>query len=266
MHDRMIPFRQPVLLVGQDERLRAEIQQALFADGLQSFAFGAAADYLASGWLMETSCLILDVELCDMSGFDLQQRLGATCPPVMFVSRSARIDHAVRAMKAGALEFVTWPFEPHGLVRNVRNAIALDSRMRADRERVWDLRARHARLTPRQVQVFQFVVSGVLNKQIAAQLGISDITVQIHRREVMQRMGAASFAELVRIADVLGIPLQEGARCRTVRQESREPPPAILRDLRADDRQAGEHQAGEHQAKASSAHRFFTSCAAVGPP
>jgi len=208
----MVQSSLPVLIVSRHESVRSELKQVLHAHGMETVAFDSGADYLASSWPVATACLILDVELADMSGLDLLQRLGAASPPVLFVARSAELDHAVRAIKAGAIDFLTSPFEAHRLMSNVRNALALDSSTRANREKISELQARFARLTPREAQVFERVVGGALNKQVAADLGISNITVQIHRRRVMRKMRAPSFAELVRIAGVLGVPLQEPAR------------------------------------------------------
>jgi FixJ family two-component response regulator len=138
-----------------------------------------------------------------MSGFELQRRLAGTSAPVIFVSRHADIAASVRAIKAGALDFLTIPCEPELLLHAVRAAIDLDMSTRAQRERVKELRARYQRLTPREREVLPLVVSGLLNKQVASALGISEVTVEIHRGRIMQKMVAGSFADLVRMADRL---------------------------------------------------------------
>ena len=206
----MIRARQVAFVVSGDESVRSEVQCVLVAHGVQAIAFESAAAYMAWAKPDSPACIILDVSLPDMCGLELQQQLAATCAPVLFVTRCADIAFTVRAIKAGALDFLTLPFAPETLMSVVRSALALDAANRMTRERMTGLRQRFERLTPRERQVLQSVVSGRLNKQVAVELGISDITVQVHRRRVMRKMGAACFADLVRIAGTLRIPLGGG--------------------------------------------------------
>jgi FixJ family two-component response regulator len=179
------------------------VQHILAAHGLHVLEFQTGGAYLAQHPPGPSACLILDVALEDMSGFELQQRLGGASAPVIFVTRHAEIAASVRAIKAGALDYLTLPFTPELLVRAVCAAIDLDTSTRAQRERAKELRERYQRLTPRERQVLPLVASGLLNKQVASTLGISEVTVEIHRGRIMQKMGAGSFADLVRMADRL---------------------------------------------------------------
>jgi len=192
-----------VSILSSDPWIGSHVQPILAAQGLDVLDFRTGSAYLAQLQPDASTCLILDVTLADMSGFELQRRLAGTCAPVIFVTRQAKVALSVRAIKAGALDFLTIPFEPELLLHAVRAAIDLDRSTRAQRERVRDLRERYQRLTPREREVLPLVVSGLLNKQVASALGISEVTVEIHRGRVMQKMGAGSFADLVRMADRL---------------------------------------------------------------
>ncbi|MEJ1963126.1 MAG: LuxR C-terminal-related transcriptional regulator [Gammaproteobacteria bacterium] len=212
----MIHPRQIVFIVSGDGCVRSELRHVLAAHGLHAIEFETAAGYRAGSRPEAPACLILDVDLPDMCGLDLQQSLAGACPPVLFVTRKADIALSVRAIKAGALDFLTIPLRPELLLRAVQAAIDLDASTRGQRERVKDLCERLGRLTPRERQVLPLVVSGMLNKQVASQLGISDVTVQIHRSRVMHKMGADSFADLVRIAEILRVPLDAHSRSARV--------------------------------------------------
>jgi FixJ family two-component response regulator len=201
----MIDRRRNVFIVSGDVRVRSDIRHALAAHGLDAVEFETGAAYRAGPRPEVPACLILDVILPDMCGLGLQQALAGKCPPVLFVSRHADIALSVRAMKAGALDFLTIPFSPDLLLSAVHAAIEVDATTRTQRERMEELRDRHERLTRRERQVMCLVVSGLLNKQVASELGISEVTVEIHRSRVMQKMGAASFAGLVRMAECLRI-------------------------------------------------------------
>ncbi|MEJ0085235.1 MAG: LuxR C-terminal-related transcriptional regulator [Pseudomonadota bacterium] len=197
---------QIAFVVNGDSRIRSALRELLSAHGIQAITFESAADYLAYPKASAPACLLLDVELPDCSGLDLQLELAGDCLPVVFVTRQADVAFSVRAIKEGAVDFLTIPFKPEQLLVAVRAAITRDSSTRAERSRISELRRRLARLTARERQVMALVVSGMLNKQVASDLGISEITVQVHRRRVMQKMEAASFAELVRDAETLRIP------------------------------------------------------------
>ncbi len=202
MHRR----QQAVFVVSGDESVRSALEQVLSAHGVHAVAFESAAAYLEYAKPDLPGCLILDVVLPDMCGLELQQRAAAACSTVLFVTRRAEIADSVCAMKAGALDFLTLPLKPHALLLAVGAALDLDKVARAERERATELRRRLALLSPREREVLPFVVGGILNKQSAAELGIAEVTIQVHRRRIMQKMRAASFADLVRIAYFLGIP------------------------------------------------------------
>ena len=196
-----------VLIVDDDPRIREALAMLLSAFDMQSMTFGSAAGYAAFQRPDLPSCLILDVELPDMSGLDLQRQGGDGHPPIVFITGKGDIPTSVRAMKDGAVDFLTKPFSEADLMRAVRAAIAQDSDRREKVRDLAELRQRHATLTPREREVLPLVASGLLNKQAASELGISEVTVQIHRGKIMQKMEAGSLAELVRMASLLEIPV-----------------------------------------------------------
>jgi FixJ family two-component response regulator len=150
--------------------------------------------------------LILDLELPGMSGLELQKEIaGEQAPPIVFVTGHGDVPSSVRAMKAGAIEFLLKPFDNQELLRSVDAAILQDRETRQKRTELAELRRRYALLTPRERDVLPFVVSGLLNKQTAAELGTSEITIQVHRGQIMRKMAASSLAELVKMAGKLGI-------------------------------------------------------------
>jgi FixJ family two-component response regulator len=197
-----------VLIVDDDARVRESIEDLLAAVDLRSAAFASAREYVAYPKPDVPSCLILDVELPDSSGLDLQQQLGdESRPPIIFVTGHGSIPSSVRAMKAGAMDFLTKPFDGQELLKLVYAALAQDRQRRARQAELDDLKQRLHALTPREREVLPLVVSGLLNKQAAAHLGISEVTLQIHRASVMRKMEADSLADLVRMADTLDIPV-----------------------------------------------------------
>jgi len=154
------------------------------------------------------ACLILDVELPDINGMDFQSRTAqGSHPPIVFLTAHGDIPKSVRAIKAGAVDFLTKPFKETDLMRAIRAALAQDRDARRKRAELAELTQRLSHLTPREREVLPLVVSGLLNKQAAAELGISEITIQIHRGKIMKKMGAESLAELVRMAAALEIPI-----------------------------------------------------------
>jgi FixJ family two-component response regulator len=159
------------------------------------------------------ACLILDVELPDINGLDFQKQIShGDHPPIVFLTGHGDIPSSVRAIKDGAVDFLTKPFTERDLVDAIRSAVEQDRAVRQERAELETLREHLASLTPREREVLPLVVSGLLNKQAAAELGISEVTLQIHRSKIMQKMEAASLADLVRIAEKLQIPITHSRR------------------------------------------------------
>jgi FixJ family two-component response regulator len=202
------PEAQPtVFVVDDDASLREALQSLLRSVGLQVALFGSAADFLKVKLPDAAACLVLDIRLPGVSGLDFQAELAKADIqiPIIFITGHGDIPMTVRAMKAGAVEFLTKPFRDQDLLDAVQIAFERDRRRRAQARAVHELRAHFEALTPREQQVIGFVTAGLMNKQIAAELGISEITVKVHRGSVMKKMGARSLADLVRMADTLGI-------------------------------------------------------------
>jgi FixJ family two-component response regulator len=195
-----------VYLVDDDARLREALEDLLASFGLNVVSFASATEYVASSKLDAPSCLLLDVELPDINGLELQRRLAAQeHPPIVFITGHGDIPSSVRAIKAGAVDFLAKPFNQAELLSAINSALMQHRETRDVRAELTALRARHATLTRREREVLSLVVSGLLNKQAAAQLGISEVTLQIHRGQVMRKMAADSLADLVRMAVKLGI-------------------------------------------------------------
>ena len=202
-----------VFIVDDDARIREALSELLESHGLCAVAFGSAGDYVRADKPDVPACLILDVELPDMNGLDLQRQIAqGEHPPIVFITGHGDIPSSVRAIKHGAVDFLTKPFSDTDLMAAIRAAIAQDQEKRSARAELRLLRRRYCDLTPREREVLPLVVSGLLNKQAAAELGISEVTLQIHRRNVMQKMLAASLADLVRIAERLEIPITHSRR------------------------------------------------------
>jgi FixJ family two-component response regulator len=200
-------------IVDDDERVREALSELLSAHGIGAFAFGSAGEYIGAERPDVPSCLILDVELPDINGLELQRQIAAgDHPPIIFITGHGNIPASVSAIKRGAVDFLTKPISGADLIAAVRVAISLDRENRSERSERGVLKRRYADLTPRERDVFPLVVSGLLNKQSAAELGISEVTLQMHRRSVMQKMAAASLADLVRIAEKLEIPVTHSRR------------------------------------------------------
>jgi len=207
------PQEEIVFVVDDDARVREAVGELLASLGWQAETFAAAADYVAYAKPDLPACLILDVELPDINGLDLQRQIAeGDHPPIVFITGHGDIPSSVRAIKRGAVDFLTKPFSDADLMAAVRAAIAQDRERRSERTELGVLRHRYDDLTPRERDVLPLVVSGLLNKQAAAELGISEVTLQIHRRNVMQKMAAASLADLVRIAERLQIPITHSRR------------------------------------------------------
>ena len=204
----MTPPDPIVFIVDDDRGIREALSELLSTYDLRAFTFGSASEYMAYERPDAPSCLILDVELPDINGLDFQHRTsGANHPQIVFITGHGTIPSSVRAIKAGAVDFLTKPLKESELMRAIHAAIAHDREVRKKRAELAELRQRLSRLTPREREVLPLVVSGLLIKQAAAELGISEITMQIHRGKIMQKMRAASFADLVRMTEALDIPI-----------------------------------------------------------
>ena len=195
-----------VFVVDDDEEIRAAMRSLLASVGLRVETFATAQDFLGSRRPDAPACLVLDVRLPGLSGLDLQQELiQAGIPiPIVFISGHGDIPTSVQAIKAGAVEFLTKPVRDHQLLDAIRRAIVADQRERPRRAELAELRRRYGSLTPREREVMTMVVAGLLNKQAAARIGTSEITVKIHRAHIMRKMCADSVADLVRMTERLG--------------------------------------------------------------
>jgi FixJ family two-component response regulator len=202
-----------VFVVDDDERIREALGELLASHGIRVMAFGSAGEYVGAAKPDLPACLILDVELPDINGLELQRQIAeGDHPPIVFITGHGDIPSSVRAIKSGAVDFLTKPFGDADLMVAVHAAIAQHRTKRSEHAELSALRRRYLELTPREREVLPLVVSGLLNKQAAAELQISEVTLQIHRRNVMQKMEAASLADLVRIAERLGIPVTHSRR------------------------------------------------------
>jgi FixJ family two-component response regulator len=193
--------------VDDDPSVRRAIQRLVESVGLQVKLFGSALEFLRSERPDAPSCLVLDIRLPGISGLDFQRQLAEANIriPIVFITAHGDIPMTVRAMKAGAVEFLTKPFRDQDLLDAIQIALERD-RTRRVREEAAKLRERYESLTPREREVMPLVVSGLLNKQIAAEIGASEATVKVHRSQLMRKMGAESVADLVRMAAEMGIP------------------------------------------------------------
>jgi RNA polymerase sigma factor (sigma-70 family) len=194
-----------VFIVDDDRDVRESLQELLDSVGLHSKSFGTAQEFLLSPRSAGPSCLILDVRLPGISGLDLQHELkkGKVSIPVIFLTAHADVPMSVNAMKSGAVEFLTKPFRHQDLLDAVQRSLTRDRIFREKQRDTAELRQKYNTLSVREREVMSLVVSGMLNKQIAAELGASEATVKMHRSQAMKKMQAQSLPELVRMADKL---------------------------------------------------------------
>jgi FixJ family two-component response regulator len=203
-----VPDGRPVVfIVDKDVAMRGSLRSLIEASGWRAETFGSAREFLARPGVSVPSCLVLDVDLPDLSGLDLQQRVAAARSdmPVIFVTGYCDISMSVRAMKAGALEFLTKPFRDDVLLTAIRQGLERSRRALAQAAHLKTLHESYESLTPREREVMLLVVSGLLNKQVGGELGISEITVKAHRGQVMRKMKADSLPTLVNMVAGLGL-------------------------------------------------------------
>jgi len=195
-----------VFVVDDDHRVREALSSLISSAGFRVAVFASAAEFLEYEQPDVASCLVLDLQLPGTNGLEVQQQLAAgDAPPIIFISGHGDVPSSVRAMKAGAIEFLSKPFDDGELLQAIDTAIDRDRIARQKRSELAELQRHYDLLTPREREVLPFVVAGFANKQTGADLGTSEITIGVHRGQIMRKMGAKSLAELVRMADKLGI-------------------------------------------------------------
>ena len=196
-----------VFIIDDDLSMRRAVQDLVESVGLLAESFATGGEFLRRGRTTSPSCLVLDVRLPQMSGLDFQNRLAETGMqiPIIFITAHGDVPMSVKALKAGAVEFLTKPFRDQDLLDAIQQALQRDRAAREQQAEILNVHERYKTLTPREREVMALVVSGLLNKQIAAEIGASEATIKIHRGNMMQKMQVGSLLELVRMADKLKI-------------------------------------------------------------
>ncbi len=209
----MTGARPMVFIVDDDVSVRESLELVVRNENWKPETFASAQEFLNHPRTLVPSCLVLDLSLPGLNGLELQNQLAAEHidMPIIFITGYGDVPKSVQAMKAGALEFLTKPLDYNALVSAIRKALERSRLALAQNAEMQELRTRYASLTSREHQVMALVVSGLLNKQVGGELGISEITVKAHRRQVMQKMRADSLATLVKLASKLGVPRQNSA-------------------------------------------------------
>ena len=203
-----MPEPDPIVwVVDDDVSLREALGSLIRSAGLRVETFASAQEFLARSQVDTPNCLVLDVQLPGLSGLDLQKRMAELNleVPIVFITGHGNIPMSVRAMKAGAVEFLTKPLADRDLLEAIQQGISRDRIERQQKAKMRQLQDRYQSLTPREREVMERVVSGLLNKQVAAELGTTEFTVKVHRGRVMRKMQANSFADLVRMSEMLGV-------------------------------------------------------------
>lgn len=202
-----------VFLLDDDPSVRRALTRLILSAGYQVKPFGSAREFLDSDWRAQgVACLVLDVYMPGLSGMELQGELRAANAilPIIFITGRGDIPMSVQAMKAGAVDFLPKPVKDSELLRAIEQALARASREGAESAEIEDIRTRVETLTPREREVMERVVTGKMNKQIAHELGTVEKTIKVHRSRVMEKMGVESLAELVRLAEKIGVPPKNG--------------------------------------------------------
>lgn len=207
MLDTKNSMAEVVYIVDDDAAMRISIDNLIRSVGHKTVQYGSAVDFLASGGFERPGCLLLDVRLPGISGLELQQILGKqqATMPIVFMTGHGDVPMSVKTMKAGAVDFLIKPFREQEMLEAVDTALKRDRLLRAERDKVAEARKRFDSLTPRERQVLRLVMDGKMNKQIAFELGVSEITIKIHRGSAVKKMGATSMPELVKMAALLDL-------------------------------------------------------------